>query len=233
MNYQRGKALLFPVPRAERTNKWMPSPQSVTLPPMPTQLVNPYLESLPFLPTLHQEGEVYSQLTLTMRMLPSVNRKYGHGHHINPQYRAQEEEEGLRLAAQRLFVQEWQHDKNDHYLLGYVFSYGSWREDVHNPTKPTCDLLSAGHWKSLGSGTRKRKVWIPYGDILCNDNRVMGEWNIKWVQPQLEEHWCILVVTKWHKRDDALIPYAHLAHAFYTHYSTPFPLESHSPSYSL
>ena len=194
---------------------------SATLKAM-TPSSSPLIDDLPF-PPRHDTpvGEVYSQLTLSLRMLPSINRKYGHGHHINPVYRAQEEAEGLRLAAERLFVGTWQHAPTDQYLIGYVFSYGSWREDVHNPTKPTCDLLSAGRYKTVGSGARKRRVWTPYGDILHNDNRVVGEWNVKWVQPHLAEHWCILVITKWHKKDVAHVPFAQLAASFYTQYLHP------------
>lgn len=168
------------------------------------------LAHLPLAPCRRHHPEWYSEsFAFSFLMLPSVNRKYGKGQHnsiwVRKEYARQEQREARRIALQRTHV-GWTCAPSDRYFIHYHFLFKSMREDIHNPIKPTCDILADGIWVSQGKNRPKR--WIPYGGLIWNDDRVFDEYTHKEVNPKMTSHWARLTIYKFHHSDAARFPIA-------------------------
>jgi hypothetical protein len=161
-------------------------------------LFPPPVDQLPTAPSLHtywnaDHTHCYDAFSFTLWMLPSINEKHDRSQRVRPTYRARELHEIERITLQREAV-GWTCQPHDRYILFYRFAFTSeLRQDLHNPLKPTCDLLGDGRWETR----KKKKVFVPHGQVLWNDNRVTGEYLMK-VTREPDDLWCYITLFRYH-----------------------------------
>lgn len=200
--------------------------------------------AVPHLPTLEvytwpdqPETVLYEVFTFRLLMLPSVNRKHapmmtrsGPRTRVTREYRNRELEEIARIIAQRELVKWPAPRQTDRYIIGYLFPRAGIRQDLHNPVKPTCDLLGAGRYERRG----KKRVFVPHAQLIWNDNRVVLEIVAQRFLLPGEEMWATIMLVRFHVRDwlRPSIPTHQIVQRFLTHYVPPgetLPSPSHRP----
>ena len=156
------------------------------------------LQSL--LHSLHFHGLAIQEGAFSLSPLPSINQKgqVGQGrYYVSPTYRKRELEEIATLTKQRLAL-NWECSPDDRYAILYVFPFRTeLRADLHNPIKPTCDLLGKGRWQWV----KRMKVFVPHAQIIWDDNRVRVEMQFKLIEPDVSLHRVHLHVLKVASKD--------------------------------
>ena len=154
--------------------------------------------SLHFLHVHH--GIAVEEGAFSLSPLPSINSKgmVGQGrYYVSPAYRKRELEEIATLTKQRLAL-KWECSENDRYAILYAFPFRTeLRADLHNPIKPTCDLLGKGRWQWV----KREKVFIPHAQIIWDDNRVRAEMQFKVIESNVTLHKVHLHILKVDARD--------------------------------
>lgn len=183
------------------------------------------LAHLPYPPVRLRHPERFSEsFAFSFLMLPSINEKYGKGRYnsmfVRPEYAEKEQREARRIALQRERV-GWTCAPTDFYLIYYGFSFSSLTQDNHNPLKSSCDIFGKGLWKSQGRNKPKR--WIPYGDVIWNDNRVFDERLYRSIDRTASTHWAYVTIYKYHKSDFTRFPSTRIMAELEEDYSARFP----------
>lgn len=142
-----------------------------------------------------QNGVPIHEGVFSLSPLPSINQKakIGQGRYfVAPAYRQRELEEIDTLTQQRIAL-DWNCTPEDRYAILYAFPFRTeLRADLHNPIKPTCDLLGKGRWQWV----KRQKVFIPHAQIIWDDNRVLVEMQFKVIEPDVTLHKVHLHVLK-------------------------------------
>lgn len=154
----------------------------------------------------------YEQLTVTLAMLESVNRKNsptgqrrgGRNMYTNPAYRKAEEQAVETLQYQLAWLNQrevfWHITERDRYLIYCEFPFPTeLKQDLHNPWKAICDCLQKA-------------------GVIWNDNRNLDEQNKQIVSRT--RNWARISIYKFKNTTYVSIPFQALGDQYLQHYFT-------------